>query len=373
MAVVRFHWAPTGLLDGGRAVRIGWAHSVVTAALACLVLLLIARATLAPIISYNFWWYHLPFASCLWNIGGGCDSFRMDARLLGRFQGFPKLWELVQGGVWSATGVLGSIVLPQLLLCAAYFWTCVRELRVPAGQLAIVFLSCPMIVLHFCSTNNDLPGAFAIAIGFFLFTGLLATAASEPSWPVGSKVAGAVTALMVAGNIKYQSQLGCLATTAALGVVWLSARGIATGRRVLLLLILVIATVAASSWAIANYLRFDNPFYPFQVSVAGRTVFRGPENRSIDAEPPAYLIYGSGKVWFPEPVNFVLSLTSSIGQFAAWPRGTAWAARLVSSRGAATRVGPAAGAPCSSWLIWVCCCSNLSNQVRCRIVGKVPW
>ncbi|MEJ0019868.1 MAG: hypothetical protein WDN25_25595 [Acetobacteraceae bacterium] len=286
---------------------IGRTRRLITTALPLGVLLLLTlHAVVAPIVSYDSWWYHLPFASCLWNIGGGCAAFHMDARSLDRFQGFPKIWELAQGGIWALTGALWTIVLPQLVLAGAYGWTCWRGLRIPPLTLVMGVFASPMLVLHFMGTNNDLPGALAIAIGFFLLADLAAGTAGAAAWP---RIAAVLAAFAIAGNIKYQALLGCVAVAAAIGVTCLVVRGIVPRRRLGILLVLAVATILASAWAIANVVRFGNPVYPIDVAVAGRHVFPGPEDLSTDPATPTYLLYGSRQVTLPEPVNFVLSIT----------------------------------------------------------------
>ncbi len=69
------------------------------------------------------------------------------------------------------------------------------------------------------------------------------------------------------------------------------------------------ATLAAGATVTRNLLRFHDPFYPLQVRVAGTMVFDGPEDPTRDADYPAYLLYGSTAVRFPEPINFILSAT----------------------------------------------------------------
>ena len=55
------------------------------------VLSLLLLRMVAPIVSYDSWWYHFPFSSCLYDINDGCRSFHMDPVSLARFDGFPKM------------------------------------------------------------------------------------------------------------------------------------------------------------------------------------------------------------------------------------------------------------------------------------------
>jgi hypothetical protein len=132
---------------------------------------LLAVCTLAaltrPLIAYDNWWYHLPFSSYLFNIGHGAASFHLDPLLSARWLGFPKAWEWVQGLAWFVSGSLYAVIVPQLILAAAYFYCVCRTQRIPAAWLILGFFASPMLLIHFEGVYTDLPAAFCIAIGCF--------------------------------------------------------------------------------------------------------------------------------------------------------------------------------------------------------------
>ena len=275
--------------------------------LGCLVLAAIAvRATLSPIFYYDSWWYHLPFSSYIWDIGGGAATFQISPFLMERFKGFPLLWETVQGAFWAATGGLWSITVPQTLLVLFYLYICRSLLSVPIGWLVLGLVACPMVLLHLQGTNNDLPAAIMIAIAFLLMSNLLSNASRPTDWV---KAGGLVLAFAIAGNIKYQALIACFAISVILGCGCLFLRGLSLRRRLALIALLTFAMTTANISAIKNFVSYGNPVYPINVSVAGVTLFQGTESSEYEANYPSYLLRGSQPVTFPSPVNFVLSIS----------------------------------------------------------------
>jgi hypothetical protein len=276
---------------------------------------LLAVCTLAaltrPLIAYDNWWYHLPFSSYLFNIGHGAASFHLDPLLSARWLGFPKAWEWVQGLAWFVSGSLYAVIVPQLILAAAYFYCVCRTQRIPPAWLILGFFASPMLLLHFEGVYTDLPAAFCIAIGCFLALGLLThpkpaenAAAPFPWW----QAACAIGAFGLAGNIKYQALLGVWCVCGIVGVLCLRVPGLPRRFRACVLVVLAAAALLAASSAASNFMRYGNPFYPLAVKVLGKSVFAGPESPDFrDAGYPTYLLRGSHPVSLPEPVNFLLS------------------------------------------------------------------
>lgn len=274
-----------------------------------LLAVLLIRATVTPIVTYDSWMYHLPWASRLWGIGGGAATFHMDPRVGQFYQGFPLLWEWVQGAAWTATGALSVITLPQTMLVLIFLYVCRRYLLVPAGWVALGLVACPMVLLHIQSTNNDLASAIAIAIGLFLTTDLLAGGLVSGNW---WSAAGAVVAFAIAGNIKFQGLIACFVVAVIVGLEGVVLPRIGgVGRRAALIAILAVSLAAGSMTAIKNFVRFGNPVYPIKAVIAGHVIFDGPGPDSAEwgVEPPAYLLRGSKPISLPEPVNFILSIT----------------------------------------------------------------
>ena len=281
-----------------------------SAALALLTLLTLL-ALVRPIIGYDAWWYHLPFSSYLWNIGGGTSTFILDPFLTERWRGFPKLWEFLQGLCWYITGSVNATVVPHLLLFGIYLIYIWRRLCVPVGYVILAFFASPMLLIHYECTHLDLAVGLAVSLAFLLLTDLVLDAGSDTPWRPWPRAVAAVTLFALAGNIKYQGSLACWAVSSVIGVeslLRLRRRGL-VARCFVMFAVLAIANLVGSAWLIRNELQFANPFYPLRVVIAGKEFFSGPEDPSLDANPPVYLLYGSSSTKFPGPINFTLSAT----------------------------------------------------------------
>lgn len=268
-----------------------------------------AMALYRPYVAYDDWWYHLPFSARQWNIGGGAATFHLGPVLAERWLGFPKAWEWVQGLAWAATGSLYATIVPQLLLCAAFFAYAVRAHRIPLTWMVLAFFSSPMLFLHFQATYFDLPAAICIALGFFLLLDLLdgATNLSAPiPW---TKAVAAIASIGLGGNIKYQSLVAGVTALAIVTALCLVTPAIPYRRRAGLIAVIVIAGLVASASALSNVHAYRNPFYPLKVVVHGATLFDGPEEPEVDAHYPTYRTIGPKEISLPGPLNFFLSAT----------------------------------------------------------------
>lgn len=301
-----------------------------------LLLGLTGLAAVRPVIGYDSWWYHLPFSSFIWNIGGGAGGFHLDDTSYQRWQGFPLLWEAIQGLFWLGTGSIRAIILPQLLLCFVYFAYVRRALDVPTPWVVLGFFACPMLLIHFQSTYLDLASGASIALMFFVLTLLVADARNGKPLCSWQQAVGVVAMAAIAGNTKYQGLLACLSLSTIMMVGCLAVPRLGTRQRCLLAALLVLANLAAGASALANLARHGNPFYPIQVQVLGKVVFDGPESPNLTAEHPSYLLSGSREVSLPGPVNFVLSAT----EFDWVLRGVAPWYNIDSVSGRSPRRGP---------------------------------
>jgi hypothetical protein len=262
-----------------------------------------------PFIPWDSWWYHLPFSARLWNIGGGAESFHLSPLVYGRWLGNPKAWEWIQGLVWWLTGSLYAIIVPQLLLCAAYFAYVSREYRVPLSWVVLAFFASPMLFIHFRSTYLDLPTGICVALGLLLLLDLLEQARTPGRAFPWLRGIGCIALLGLAGNIKYQGLIASLAVSGIVGIVYLFARNIPASIRVRLLAVLLIGVLVALASAIRNEFVFGNPMYPLSVRVHDAVIFEGPERAEGDAYPPTYRLAGDNVISLPQPVDFLLSAT----------------------------------------------------------------
>ncbi len=291
------------------ATRAGGGVRPVTFIAWFLLLVCTLLALIRPNFSYDTWWYHLPFSSFLWDIGGGAQSFHIDRLSYQRWLGFPKAWEWIDGLIWAVTGTLYSIIVPQLMLCAAYFAYVSRAHRIPMAWIFLAFFASPMLFIHFQSVHMDLPAAICVSLGFFLLLDLIADVRAPERTVSWTRAMAAIAILGLAGNIKYQSFLSCLCVSIIVLVPCLAIRDIPARCRAILIAVLLIANVLAGTTVISNFARYGNPFYPLQVKVLGTTLFDGPESTDMGADYPAYLLAGSREVTLPGPINFMLSAT----------------------------------------------------------------
>jgi hypothetical protein len=276
------------------------------------IVLLVGCSILAlgrPFIPWDSWWYHLPFSSRLWNIGGGAESFHLSPLITARWLGYPKTWEWVQGFAWAITGTLYAIIVPQLLLCAAYFAYISRAHRIPLSWVIFAFFASPMLFIHFQATYLDLPAAICVALGFFLLFDLLEDVRTPDRRFPWLKGAACIASMGLAGNIKFQALLAVLCVCGIVGVVYLFARDIAVRLRASLLAVLVIAALAAGLSAFRNGVVLGNPVYPLAIKVHDTLLFDGPETPDGDAHYPDYRFTSARLISLPLPINFILSAT----------------------------------------------------------------
>ena len=293
-------------------------------------ILMTYAALVYPIIAYDAWWYHLPFASYIFNIGGGESAFRLDYITTYRWLGFPKAWEFLQGAAWYITGSLYGVIVPQLAICLIYIFSIARFYQIPFAWMILGFFSSPMLVVHFQSTYLDLPAAICVCVSFFLFVALLR--ASHFSWRYA---AFGVISASIAGNIKYQSLLIVWIITGLVGVFCCIRSDLTREKRLLIMGTLILGNIFASATTIRNMAVYGNPFYPIEVHVGEHVMFAGPESPETDAKYPTYLLEGR-EIKLLEPLNFILSVT----EFDWIMRGVAPWYDLGSSSGDAPRRGP---------------------------------
>lgn len=318
-----------------------------------LLLLLTVTAILWPIIGYDDWYYHLPFSSRLWDIGGA-QSFQLSEGMERRWVGFPKVWEWLQGLFWWGTGSLRGAILPQLALTCGYFAVVSSTLRVRPAMVILAFCTCPMLLIHHQALYLDLPAALSLAIGFFLLVGCVES--ERFRW---TSAAGAVFFLGLAGNIKVTA----LAAEILIVLVWFVVSFISFqlgSRTIRALAFGLLAILAGSLTALSDLQRTGNPIYPLELKIAGTTLVEGPEDPLTDANPPRYLFRGR-EFGTPRPVAFLLSVTEL-----DWTmRGVAPTYDLHSDSGNYPRRGPPSQTGGWGWLFSLVNGGVLLLQLAC--------
>ncbi|MFT3731443.1 MAG: hypothetical protein QM780_08465 [Hyphomicrobium sp.] len=263
-------------------------------------------AVVRPLIEADAWEYHLPFSARLWDLGGGKASFHLNAKTEARWDGFPLAWEWVQGLFWAATSSLRATIVPQLVLCFAYFAYVRHVLNFPIFWNILGFFACPMLFIHFESTYFDLPAGLCLAIGFFALFAVLRDLRLGIFSRMHASVA--LASLGLAGNIKFQSLLSCYLIIGIAALFYLFNNGLNRGYRGYFLGLLAACTVLASTSVASNFVRHQNPFYPAQIQLGNAVVFSGPENVKAESPSPTYQIFHK-VVTLPGPINFFLSIT----------------------------------------------------------------
>lgn len=274
--------------------------------------LLIALTLLAlirPSINYDSWWYHLPFTAHLFDIGDSRVSFPLDEFLINRYVGFPRLWYYFQGVAWKMTGILQSVILPQLILAGLYFFLIFRWFSVPISLLSLGLFASPMLLLHYEGTLLDLPTGLAVALFFFATMRFHQLSQLPLRSERGLAAIVSICAASLAGNIKVQGLIAVFAVGLSVLCLHLITYHRDQTRLRSLVTLVFFCGLTASTSALVNLSRFSNPIYPIKVDIGQRSLFVGVEPPDLGAEPPQYLLYGSKEVSFPGPINFILSVT----------------------------------------------------------------
>ena len=278
-------------LPGGVAT-LGWA------ALA----LVVGMALVRPLIPFDGWLYHLPFAAKLWDLPGAA-AFGMEAQAVERWAGYPRAWHWLMGLAWWATDSLRAVIVPQLVLVGLFLAYLRRAHGIAPPLMALGLLASPMLLIHVQATYLDLPAGLCLALGFLVLLDMLAAARGPDGTVRRASAALAIAAIGLAGNIKYQGTLGAFLVLAIAGGMAAVMSRIAARRRLALLAVMAAAGLAASLSLVGNAIRYGQPLYPMDVKLLGLTVSAGPESPEEDANPPAYLLAGSQLVRLPGPWN----------------------------------------------------------------------
>lgn len=123
---------------------------------------LAAKAWMDFDISWDSWWYHMPFAARLWGIVPE-EKYELDAIAQGYFKGLPLFGEFMQGFFWWLTGhaqATSFFCLSSFVAYAVFLW---RRFGVNLGLATVSLLAVPLVMIHSTSSHTDLPANLAIA------------------------------------------------------------------------------------------------------------------------------------------------------------------------------------------------------------------
>lgn len=221
--------------------------------------------------------YHLPFAARLMGIYSESELILASSNER-RFDGFPLLGEFLQGVLWKISGdvafanLLGVIVV-LLVVLAAY-----KLLKLKISNTTLYLLSIPVVLIHATSSYVDLVASS------FLMVAVIVLIASFMGGKFQLKhLILALLMLAFASNTKYQLY-------PVVVVFWLITVGMYAfmNRKHLIkkkkpvrkfwiaLAVVIISSFLVNATYIKNFIRFENPFYPFDATIAG-VHFKGPE------------------------------------------------------------------------------------------------
>ena len=295
-----------------------WSRRALAALGAGALALVLVRAWNRPVLPFDCWSYHLPFASRLHGIGGGADSFVMATSFQVMFDAFPLAAEWLQGLLWKATGTLRAVASVNALALVALALYAAASFRLPLAALVFGFLSVPMVLVHAPSGYIDLFVATAVALEGVAALRLLELAERErePLRPARRALDGAVFlgAAAAAGNAKYMG-LGLALVIVAFLFAHAWSRRIRPRERRTLVALAAGAALLASGTVVRNTIRFSNPIHPFPLSLLA--VERAPRDlraeRAREGLPPTVIVrwtdypYNLGTLG--RPLLFVLSAT----------------------------------------------------------------
>jgi hypothetical protein len=290
---------PASPAPADRAGRIF--DAVLRAACAILLASMLAAALHDVSQSWDVWYYHLPFAARLGGVLGPGD-FVFSAENQPRFEGYPRLGELLQGLLWRATGRAESANLVAFSAVPLLAWLLQRRFRVPFHLTVLGLFAVPLVQLHATSCYVDLPGNAGAAALVVIAAG--AWASREPVSRSTLLLAGIAAAVAV--NMRFQ--LHPLVLVALIAIAWRALPPIfrdlrgepparSSARVTLAAITLALPFVFATP--LANLAAHQNPYYPERLSVLGHEL-PGPED-PYDSSPP-WLAH------LPRPVRFACSL-----------------------------------------------------------------
>jgi hypothetical protein len=253
---------------------------LVSTAAVVLLILLLAGALLTVDPYFDSFYYHLPFAA---RLAGLCPKscFEMWPGLEGAYEGFPKLFHLLQGLVWRITGraeVVGVLSLAAIGLFCVFLK---QWFRVPLAWTFCALLAVPLIQMHATSAYVDVPANLAATAAILALIAFV-RAPETFGW---SRLAVLVACLVAAANTKAQMIAVALPLAALFGAI--AVFFLASGRRVgpfqpgraaswiALACFLAFALMGTAIKPIDNAIRYANPFYPVRLAFFG-VVLDGP-------------------------------------------------------------------------------------------------
>ncbi|MGH2621057.1 MAG: hypothetical protein ACRDHG_10885 [Anaerolineales bacterium] len=240
--------------------------------------------------------YHLPNIAH-WIQAGRIETFETPVSRIFN----PANYEVL--ATWFAVfirhdAVIEAAGIPAYLLATVAVYAAARGLgrgRTASTLAALAYGSTPAVILAATGTKNDIHIAAYYLVALAVVSDLTHRPTRSPHPKVLGKLMVLALALLLAiGTKTYIFHLipgfilmGLLATQSqGRWVAWRDTlasgrkelRNLAPGHRAMLLALLACGLLLGAYWNVRNWVASGNPFYPYDVLLAGKTVFQGPES-----------------------------------------------------------------------------------------------
>jgi len=253
----------------GRTLKIGEIDRHITISLFFLACVFLTYRTWAGIdINWDTFAYHLPFAA---RSAGLCstDCYQMTPHLEWRYDGFPRLANIIQGWIWRITGTPEAIGFLNLASVAAFIGLAGVLFRLPIAVLGLSLVAVPIIQIHATSSYIDLFVNSMVMMAMTLVIHAALRQGNTTPW----KLAAALVFLALAVNSKFQMIPAALGLMGIIGLLlWRWARTTTRRRAVVAVIACGILSVIVYMKPLVNTVTYGNPIYPVAIDIAGHSL-----------------------------------------------------------------------------------------------------
>lgn len=285
-------------------------------------LLALVHGMVDPLLCYDPWAYHLPFAARLWDIGQTVQYTSSSPR----FEGFGLAANWFQGLFWVVFGSVNFVALTNFIPFGLMLFLAHRWLGASAVFLAFSLLAMPLISIHLTSGYIDLFVGSTQAICFISAIRLISLLRANADIPGnGLPVTLAVFSLsaVLSANAKFQSVLVIVPMVIYFLFV---AMPIRSSRRNLFILLCLLVIPGASATNIKNVISHSNPFYPYEVSLASDSFWLNGVEKFDES-----LMGGTTTSLWKRPYYFIASVTELDYLIQPMPEGSVYSEASQSS------------------------------------------
>jgi hypothetical protein len=266
---------------------------------------IVRKAWLDLDVAWDSLAYHLPFAGLRAGMLSASE-YRLSQLMTERYNGFPILPYLIQGGLWRATSHIQAANLIGLAGLLPLVGILKKVFRTPLTYSLVALLSIPVVLIQSTSSYIDLFSNCWMASMLLL---ILAAILHPESFSI-AKVVGVFVCFAVVFNSKMQLEPVALA---ALGVflvlLWVTRRryprlkffirNSGTWRKLGLAGALAVLLAIGFVNPAKNWIEFRNPIYPLPI-VGGRVIAPG----ELAAKPDYLARSSQGFRWLLSTVEY---------------------------------------------------------------------